>query len=360
MVLAEALARGLPIVSTSAGAIPGTVPRGRRAAGGARRSGALAAALRRVMTRARAEAGARHRRARRQGEAAELAGCRGCVRCRAGEGGPVSRFAEAWLALREPADHAARSRTLAARFAATQGPGPLVVDLGAGSGSNLRYLAPLLAPGQRWLLVDHDPVLLAAAAVSAGATGAAACRALDLARGLPAVPGMTGVAAAALLDLTSAAWLDELARWCGDRPVLMALSVDGRLAWQPADRRRRAIRQHFFAHQRADKGFGPALGPAAAAHLGAPARGGRPAGRAGAGRLAARPGRGAAARRDARGPPRGGRRDRRSGGLRTLGCAAAPPARRRRAAAHRRPCRPPGPARLGSPVGQAWRPACPT
>jgi len=179
----------------------------------------------------------------------------------------VSGFDAAWLALREPADHTARSRSLATRFAAAQGPAPYVVDLGAGSGSNLRYLAPLLPPAQRWLLVDHDPVLLAAAVARPGTAGHVACRTLDLARELPAVPGRTGVTASALLDLTSAAWLDELARWCGDLPVLMALSVDGRLAWQPEDPDDDAIRERFFAHQRGDKGFGPALGPDAAAHL---------------------------------------------------------------------------------------------
>jgi SAM-dependent methyltransferase len=179
----------------------------------------------------------------------------------------VSGFDQAWLALREPVDHAARSRSLAARFAAAQGPEPYVVDLGAGSGSNLRYLAPLLPPEQRWLLVDHDPALLAAAAARAGTAGNLASQALDLARELPAAPGMTGVTAAALLDLTSSAWLDELARWCGELPLLMALSVDGRLAWQPEDPDDDAIRRHFFAHQRTDKGFGPALGPDAATHL---------------------------------------------------------------------------------------------
>jgi hypothetical protein len=179
----------------------------------------------------------------------------------------VSGFDAAWLALREPTDHAARSASLAARFAAAQGPEPYVVDLGAGSGSNLRYLAPLLPPAQRWLLVDHDPALLAAVVARSGTAGHVACRTLDLARELPAVPGRTGVTAAALLDLTSAAWLEKLARWCGEAPVLIALSVDGRLVWQPEDPDDDAIRERFFAHQRADKGFGPALGPAAAAHL---------------------------------------------------------------------------------------------
>ena len=172
----------------------------------------------------------------------------------------MSGFDAGWLALREPTDHAARSRRLAARFAVAAGPAPYMVDLGAGSGSNHRYLAPLLPPSQRWLLVDHDPVLLAAA-------GAVESRQLDLAQALPEVPGRTGITASALLDLTSAAWLDRLAGWCGDTPVLIALSVDGRLAWRPEDPDDGAMPERFFAHQQGDKGFGPALGPAAASHF---------------------------------------------------------------------------------------------
>jgi spermidine synthase len=37
-----------------------------------------------------------------------------------------------------------------------------VVDLGAGTGANLRRLAPLLGSGQRWTLVELDPALVAA------------------------------------------------------------------------------------------------------------------------------------------------------------------------------------------------------
>src|SRR3954470_4634590 len=63
-----------------------------------------------------------------------------------------------WLALREPADFAARSATLAhvaaLRLAAAD---PVrVVDLGTGTGSNLRYLIDRLPPRQEWLLVDRD------------------------------------------------------------------------------------------------------------------------------------------------------------------------------------------------------------
>jgi hypothetical protein len=174
----------------------------------------------------------------------------------------VSRFEEEWLRLREPCDHAARSAALADRFARAVGPLPRLVDLGAGSGSNLRYLAPRLTAAQRWLLVDRDPALLERA--YAGPAVALEGQVLDLARELPEVGVWTGITAAALLDLASAAWLDRLARWCRGVPVLIALTVDGRLIWQPEEPEDGAVRERFFAHQRSDKGFGPALGADAA------------------------------------------------------------------------------------------------
>jgi hypothetical protein len=176
----------------------------------------------------------------------------------------VSRFGAEWLRLREPYDHAARSATLAARFAAAVGPSPDLIDLGAGAGSNLRYLAPRLPASQRWLLVDRDAALLAQACP---APAQVRCQVLDLAKEMPELGSRTGVTAAALLDLASPAWLDRLARWCRGLPILMALTVDGRLVWQPEEPEDEAVRARFFAHQRTDKGFGPALGPAAAQHL---------------------------------------------------------------------------------------------
>ncbi len=180
----------------------------------------------------------------------------------------MSAFQAEWLRLREPCDHAARSASLAARFARALGPAPRLVDLGCGTGSNLRYLAPRLARAQQWLLVDHDPALLeqARSAIEPLALEAR-CRALDLARELPDLEGCTGITASALLDLTSAAWQQHLVRWCRGRPLLIALSFDGRLVWQPAADDDETVRQRFLAHQRTDKGFGPALGPDAAAHL---------------------------------------------------------------------------------------------
>jgi SAM-dependent methyltransferase len=187
----------------------------------------------------------------------------------------VSRFAYDWLALREPYDHAARSGALADRFARGLGPTPRLVDLGCGTGANLRYLAPRLPQEQRWLCLDHDPDLLARADATLGGwrgeigwRGSVRFEPLDLATALDslALDG-AGVTASALLDLTSAAWLDRLAERCRGAPVLMALSFDGRLSWRPALDHDDMIRDRLLAHQRTDKGFGPALGPDAPLHL---------------------------------------------------------------------------------------------
>jgi hypothetical protein len=188
----------------------------------------------------------------------------------------LSRFAHDWLTLREPYDRAARSGALADRFATALGPAPRVIDLGCGTGANLRYLAPRVAAHeQRWLCLDRDRDLLAGADMAldrwrreAGWRGEVRFEALDLAAGLDSLaPDGAGVTASALLDLTSAAWLDRLAARCRCAPVLIALSFDGRLSWHPALAEDDMVRDRFLAHQRTDKGFGPALGPDAAAHL---------------------------------------------------------------------------------------------
>jgi hypothetical protein len=210
-------------------------------------------------------------------------------------------FAADWLALREPYDAAARSPALTAAFAAALPPAPRLIDLGGGTGSNLRHLAPRLRRPQEWLLTDRDDALLRDAlppAMSAFARshgwstavddgGALTLdlphgpvrlrtRRVDLSRDLASVlldGAADAVTTSALLDLTSAAWLRELAVWCAAArlPLLAALTYDGVLAFHPADDggddRDRWIERRFNAHQRRDKGFGPALGPEAALHL---------------------------------------------------------------------------------------------
>ncbi len=180
----------------------------------------------------------------------------------------MSRFPADWLRLREPSDHAARSASLAAAFAEALGPAPRLVDLGCGLGSNLRYLATRLPAGQRWLLVDHDPELLAQARLMCDRFNLdVRLQSLNLAEKLPDPAGCTGITASALLDLASAAWLERLARWSGGRPLLAALNFDGRLDWRPAADEDATVRRRFLAHQRTDKGFGPALGADAAGYF---------------------------------------------------------------------------------------------
>jgi SAM-dependent methyltransferase len=183
----------------------------------------------------------------------------------------VGDFTAAWLALREPVDHAARADRLARQVAGALPGGAIrVLDLGSGTGSNLRYLAPRLPRPQHWLLVDRDADLLAAARAAVPPGAEVAVRQIDLryldeetAGGL--LHGTALVTASALLDLVSAAWLDALAtRCCGvGAAALFALTYDGRFDCEPVDEDDEVVRQLVNLHQRRDKGFGVALGPSA-------------------------------------------------------------------------------------------------
>jgi SAM-dependent methyltransferase len=192
----------------------------------------------------------------------------------------MTGFAAEWLAQREPADAAARGPALAAKLGSE---GPIggawrVVDLGSGTGANLRYLAPRLGGVQDWWLVDDDAALLArspdrptprrAAGTGAEVRNVHRIR-LDLAAELDAVPWPAEglVTASALLDLVSAAWLEALARRtaAARADVLFALTYDGRIDFTPAETDDAWLRALVNRHQRGDKGFGCALGPEAAA-----------------------------------------------------------------------------------------------
>lgn len=188
----------------------------------------------------------------------------------------MSGFASDWLALREPYDHAARAKPLLAALAgcaASRG-SFAIVDLGSGTGSNLRGTSPHLPAPQAWTLVEYDPRLIAAgtpglAALPAGVTARYAERDLadDLADAIPA--GTDLVTAAAFADLVSAAWLDRLVAVVQARhaALYLVLTYDGGWRWRPGDVFDAEIKRLFDAHQATDKGFGPALGPAAVAAL---------------------------------------------------------------------------------------------
>jgi SAM-dependent methyltransferase len=215
--------------------------------------------------------------------------------------GPVSpSFVPAeyeWLLLRFEADRRSRAPDLLARaqeHAGRRAPAR-VLDLGAGSGSNLLYLAPRLpAPAQEWTLIDRDAALVSRVATSFAALGprladmtpaAGALRASDLDIRYQAVNGdfLRGdggvfqqpwdlVVANAVFDLLSA---EQLARffdlavehWQGRPAMYFTINLDHELALAPAAAHDDAVRALFHAHMQRQQGFGRALGPDSAEAL---------------------------------------------------------------------------------------------
>jgi len=177
-------------------------------------------------------------------------------------------FSADWLALREPADHAARDEALLSAAATAAGPAPVIVDLGCGTGSTVRAFGGHVAQTASWRLVDNDPDLLTHATRAAG--GKATTHQIDL-RDLDALPldGASLVTASALLDLCSRDWVAGLAQRLAARglPFYAALNYDGVMNWTPHDDADDAVTLAFNRHQRGDKGFGPALGPDAASAI---------------------------------------------------------------------------------------------
>ncbi|HEV7327061.1 MAG TPA: SAM-dependent methyltransferase [Bosea sp. (in: a-proteobacteria)] len=198
----------------------------------------------------------------------------------------MSGFSPDWLALREPADHAARNpQVLAAVGSTFAGRQSLaVIDLGCGAGSNLRGSYSALPVRQHWTLVDADSRLLSVArrklaewADEAQEQGEELVlrkedktltvdfRQADLTKDLEWVLGWQPdlVTAAALFDLASARWLERfVASLVSMRlPLYTVLTYDGRESWEPAHAEDPRMLAAFHHHQHGDKGFGPAAGP---------------------------------------------------------------------------------------------------
>jgi hypothetical protein len=182
----------------------------------------------------------------------------------------MTSFSAGWLALREPYDRSARSaRVLDAAVAAlTDLPSVTIVDLACGTGSTFRALSPRLKMRQAWRLVDNDLSLLARAPQSSPPAVNVTAIPIDLNHDLEAaLDGPADlVTTSALLDLVSEQWLARLAVEAAARrlPVYAALSYDGRVELTPDDPGDASVIAAVNRHQRGDKGFGPALGPAAA------------------------------------------------------------------------------------------------
>jgi hypothetical protein len=184
----------------------------------------------------------------------------------------VIRVSPSWLALREAADAEARARDLAEALegALPASASRVIHDLGCGTGAMGRWLAPLLAGPQHWVLHDRDVDLLALAVADVpgpaadGAPVTAEAKRTDLARmDARDLAGATLITASALLDLLTADELDRLAGLCArvGCPILLTLSVIGSVEITPADPLDRPVAAAFDAHQRRPTERGRLLGP---------------------------------------------------------------------------------------------------
>ncbi|HSO98620.1 MAG TPA: class I SAM-dependent methyltransferase [Solirubrobacteraceae bacterium] len=190
----------------------------------------------------------------------------------------ATRVGSRWLALREPADAAARAPDLVDHLEGemlASGRG-VIHDLGCGTGAMGRWLAPLLPGRQHWIAHDRDVGLLAIAPAhppGSAADGSAVTletvhsditrlRADDLS-------GATLITASALLDMLTQDELVGLAAVCVTArcPILLTLSVVGRVSITPADPLDLAVSAAFDAHQRRTTHRGRLLGPDAAGFI---------------------------------------------------------------------------------------------
>jgi SAM-dependent methyltransferase len=178
-----------------------------------------------------------------------------------------------WLTLREPADAAARSAELVEEVRRTLPDRVDVHDLGCGTGSMARWLAPQLDGPQHWTMYDRDAELLdlvAAHPPPTSADGAAVTlrtRAADITRlGDRPLAGAALVTASALLDMLTRPELDRLVTACLSPgcAVLVTLTVTGRVDLEPSEPLDRRVGSAFNGHQRRDRGAGALLGPDAA------------------------------------------------------------------------------------------------
>ncbi len=197
-------------------------------------------------------------------------------------------FSAEWLRLREPVDHRSRDKALlskAAAFLAGKDE-PVIYDLGAGAGSNLRGTAPSLGQRQRWVLIDYDPALLSASLDYLSqwadksrptATG------IEIEKGdkfirvevkradLAANPAPWDeqkpdlVTSAALFDLVSEDWIGRFcAALARDKlPLYTTLVHDETAQWSPVLEADARMAEAFERDFGKEKGFGPSAGNAA-------------------------------------------------------------------------------------------------
>jgi hypothetical protein len=185
------------------------------------------------------------------------------------------RVNPSWLALREPADGAARAGDLVDEIRNKLPAGrPFVIhDLACGTGAMLRWLAPRLPGSQHWISYDLDADLLAVLDAAPGPVASdgspvttqirhrdvTRLRSCDLA-------GAALITSSALLDLLTAEELRRLVWACASArcPVLITLTVTGAIQLWPPHPLDKAVATAFNAHQRRTTGGSRLLGPDAA------------------------------------------------------------------------------------------------
>lgn len=180
----------------------------------------------------------------------------------------METFAADWLTLREAADARSRNEALFQHLRLPDGDPLKVIDLAAGTGSNLRYLCPRLPRQQVWTLVDRDKKLLdKAVTIIPNRAEKVTRKRLNLAKDLAKLDftKFDLVTCSAFLDLVSASWLRSFVARLrkSPAPFLAALTYDGRVGWSPHEKDDRFVMRAFNDHQAGNKGFGPALGPKA-------------------------------------------------------------------------------------------------
>ncbi|MGA8044742.1 MAG: class I SAM-dependent methyltransferase [Dermatophilaceae bacterium] len=176
-----------------------------------------------------------------------------------------------WLRLREPADAVARSVRLvkSLRDALPDGQTLEIHDIGCGSGSMGRWLAPLLPTSQRWVLHDRDPGLLEIATSQPPRDGQRSRLPVETAPG--DLTGLTAtdlaraslVTTSALLDILTDDELTVLVDLCVavGCPALFTLSVTGVVRFFPPDPLDAELGAAFNDHQRRTVHGRSLLGP---------------------------------------------------------------------------------------------------
>jgi hypothetical protein len=173
-----------------------------------------------------------------------------------------------WLAARVAADDAARAATVSTLLPELNtylieaaGPGSTVqiIDLGAGTGANQRWLAPRLPIRQRWLHLDHNPVIsrslpLPAETEIVDESVEALGQLLTRASG-----GRQLVTCSALLDVLTTEQVEAVCRAVIDNrvPAFFSLTVTGGLRLSPTDPHDQLLLAAFNDHQRRAGGAGP-------------------------------------------------------------------------------------------------------